>query len=65
MIDVCREVSAGEGALAGITRLPGVTIARWLGDSSEDARRYFAALWMRLRPALKNADATLPRIWST
>ncbi len=65
VIDVCREVSAGEGALAGITRLPGMTIARWLGDSSEDARRYFAALWMRLRPALKNADATLPRIWST
>ena len=65
VIEACREVQFGAEALAGITRLPGVTIARWLGDSSEDTRRYFAALWMKLRPALKNADATLPRIWST
>ncbi len=61
----CREVPAGEGALSGITRLPGVMVARWLGDSSEDARRHFTALWMRLRPALKHAVAQAPRIWST
>lgn len=69
VIEACREVptgrNEGEGALAGITRLPGLTIARWLGDSSEDARHYCSALWMKLRPALKHADAVLPRIWST
>lgn len=65
LLAACRAVSSGEGALAGVTQVPGVLIARWLGDSSEDARRYFTALWMLLRPAMKNAAAQLPRIWSS
>jgi urease accessory protein len=65
LLAACREVPPGEAGLCGITRLPGVLIARWLGDSSEDARNYFTALWMLLRPAMKNAAAQLPRIWSS
>lgn len=61
----CRECPAGEGAMAGITRLPRVVIARWLGDSGEDARRYFVALWRVLRPVMKRSIAVEPRIWST
>jgi len=43
-----------------ITRLPGLLIARYLGDSSEEALRAFTRLWKMLRPS-----AVEPRIWST
>ena len=59
------DVTTKSGALAGITRLPNVLIARWLGDSSEDARHYFAKLWGLLRPALSGREAQTPRIWAT
>jgi urease accessory protein len=61
----CRELPAGDGALCGVTRLPRVLIARWLGDSGEDARRYFVGLWRALRPAFSQRAAIEPRIWST
>jgi urease accessory protein len=53
---------SGRGA---VTLLPGVLLARYLGDSSEAARRYFAALWRLLRPRLAGRDAVEPRIWQT
>ena len=61
----CRAIDAPDGALAGITRLPKVLIARWLGDSSEDARHYFAKVWALLRPGLSGREAQTPRIWAT
>lgn len=65
VLNACRAVPAGHGASAGVTRLPRVLIARWLGDAGEDARRYFSALWAHLRPAIKGCAAIEPRIWST
>ena len=59
-----RELKPTSGAGA-VTLLPGVLLVRYLGDSSEAARRYFAALWRILRPALTGRDATEPRIWRT
>ena len=59
-----REVLPREGE-AGITRLPGLLVARYLGDSSEAAREYFVALWAMLRPSLAGRDAVAPRIWRT
>jgi len=56
------EPEAGRGA---VTLLPGILLARYLGGSSEAARRYFAALWRVLRPALLGREATEPRIWHT
>lgn len=50
---------------AAVTRLPGVLLARYLGDSGEAARRYFVDLWRVLRPALAGREAVEPRIWST
>jgi len=61
----CRTIAHGEHARAGITRLPEVCIARWIGDAGEDARHYFAKLWEVLRPALRGRAAVMPRIWST
>lgn len=52
----------GKGA---ITLLPGILLARYLGESTEAARRYFVALWRVLRPALLGREAIEPRIWAT
>jgi urease accessory protein len=43
-----------------VTHLPGLLIARYLGDSSEEALHAFTRLWKVLRPS-----AVEPRIWST
>jgi urease accessory protein len=43
-----------------LTHLPGLCVARYLGDSSEEALAAFARVWKALRPG-----AVAPRIWST
>jgi urease accessory protein len=48
-----------------VTQLPGVLAARYLGDSSEQAKKLFAKLWTVLRPALFGLEAAEPRIWRT
>jgi urease accessory protein len=48
-----------------VTRLPGLLVARYRGDSSEAARMYFTALWTRLREPMMGRAAIEPRIWST
>ncbi|MBI3716618.1 MAG: urease accessory protein UreD [Betaproteobacteria bacterium] len=65
VLAACREVAAGDDAQAGITRFPDVLIARWLGDDSEEAKRYLIALWTLLRPAMRKLPADPPRIWAT
>ncbi len=52
----------GEGA---VTRLPGLLVARYRGDSSEAVRMYFTALWTCLREPVLGRAAVPPRIWST
>ena len=60
----CRAVSPEEGEGA-VSRTPQVFVARYRGDSSEAARRYFIALWAILRPAALGREAVEPRIWRT
>ena len=64
MITACRihKPERGEGA---VTLLSGVLVARYLGDSSESAKRYFMQLRRVLRPAIMNRESTDLRIWST
>jgi len=64
ILDQLREQKPASGAGA-VTLLPGILLARYLGDSSEAARRYFIALWRILRPVLTGRAATEPRIWQT
>ena len=64
ILDKLREPVPGQGKGA-VTLLPGVLLARYLGDSSEAARAYFIALWRMLRPALTGREAIEPRIWRT
>jgi urease accessory protein len=48
-----------------VTRLPDVLVARYLGDSSEEAKQLFSRLWAGLRPGLLGRAAHEPRIWRT
>jgi urease accessory protein len=66
LLAACRALRPLEPtALHGITVLPRLLVARYLGHSSEAARNWFTDLWRLLRPALMGREAQLPRIWST
>jgi urease accessory protein len=65
VLTVCREVRpAVAEARIGITRVPGLLIARYLGDSTEDAFQWFTNLWTVLRRALLRKAACPPRVWA-
>jgi urease accessory protein len=63
-VDACRQLTPRSGE-AAVTRLPGVLLARYRGDSSEAARAHFVALWKRLRAPVLGREAIEPRIWRT
>ncbi len=65
LLDDCRNIAPEAGEHSGITVLPRILLARYLGHSSEAAMQYFIALWSLLRPALTGRTAVLPRIWAT
>ncbi len=60
----CREARPRSGE-ASVTRLPGLLIARYRGDSTEAARDHFIAIWKRLRLPVLGREAVEPRIWRT
>ncbi|HEV7390722.1 MAG TPA: urease accessory protein UreD [Burkholderiales bacterium] len=64
LVNACRNERAAAGA-TGVTCVPGVLVARYLGNSSEAVRMYFQRLWKHIRPALTGRDAHEPRIWKT
>jgi urease accessory protein len=64
-LDAPRELLAAVREFAVATQLPGLLVARYLGDSSEEAFEAFAAVWALLRPAYAARAAMPPRIWST
>jgi urease accessory protein len=51
--------------LAAISCRQQLTLARYLGPSTEQARNFFLRLWAILRPAICEVPAIAPRIWST
>lgn len=62
--DAARELP--ERARAGVTCLPsGVTLARCLCDSTEQARGYLLRVWTLLRPLYAGRAAAAPRLWAT
>ncbi|MDB6061276.1 MAG: Urease accessory protein UreD [Verrucomicrobiaceae bacterium] len=72
LLDACRAVmpTAKHTATAGtenfgVSALPEIFAARYLGDSTEQARTYFETLWALLRPWYANRPMQRPRIWST
>jgi urease accessory protein len=65
LLEACRQIIPVDGANHGLSALPGILVARYLGDSSEAARLWFASLWAILRPACCGRPAVIPRIWNT
>ncbi|BCM26024.1 urease accessory protein UreD [Methyloradius palustris] len=65
IIAACREVSAGQSSKIGLTALPQIFSARYIGHSAQSARQYFEALWHILRPWYATRQSSRPRIWST
>jgi len=64
VIGALRDAGNGEAAY-GVTQMKSVVVVRYLGDSSEAARRLMISAWQMLRPALSGRDAIVPRIWNT
>ena len=60
----CRAVPVPDSSRAGITHLPHLVIARYLGDSAEAAFTWFTALWAASRPAILGKAAQPPRVWA-
>ncbi|TXF11694.1 urease accessory protein UreD [Pelomicrobium methylotrophicum] len=65
LLERCRDVAPAQSCAGGITALPGLLVARFLGPSGQAARRYFGQLWALIRPALCGRAACPPRIWNT
>ena len=61
----CQRAVAEGNAIYGVTALPHIFSARYVGDSAPLARKYFEALWMILRPWYAGREAVRPRIWNT
>jgi len=64
LVGALRDVARARGDVV-VTALPGVVVARYLGESLEDASAQFGALWQAARPALLGRAALPPRIWRT
>lgn len=68
LLDLAREeaeMTANGAGQVGISQLKTVTVARYLGDSSEVARHVMLRIWGLLRPELTGCAAIVPRMWST
>jgi urease accessory protein len=65
LLAACRGIETDADARCGVTALPDLLVARWLGDSGEAARDWMERVWQHLRPALVGREAQRPRIWNT
>lgn len=65
VLEACRAIVPRENNLYGVTALPEIFAARFVGDNTEHAREYFEKLWQVLRPWYANTEMQRPRIWST
>lgn len=64
ILDQCRSVKADSGTY-GVSALPEIFVARYIGDCPQQARQYFEQLWSCLRPWYASAVVVRPRIWAT
>jgi urease accessory protein len=58
------EISGGSGHF-GISQLASLVVARYLGNSSETARRIMLNSWGLIRPVMLGRKAMVPRMWNT
>jgi len=65
LVEAARSLAAPDAAYFGVSALPGVFVARYVGDSAAAARQYFISLWRLVRAALLGRELSLPRVWNT
>lgn len=69
IIEACKalqpNVALDLQAKYGVTALPEVFSARYVGQSAQSAKQYFEQLWQILRPWYGGREAVRPRIWNT
>jgi urease accessory protein len=68
LIDLAREEIGkitGDTDQAGISQLKSVTVARYLGNSSEVARQVMLRVWSLFRPEMLGRSEIVPRMWNT
>jgi urease accessory protein len=65
LLESCRAVLPSDQGRVGVTALPEVFVARYLGNSAQAARHYFEAIWAVWRPHYAGVAAQRPRIWNT
>lgn len=64
ILEQCRAVKTASG-ICGVSALPELFVARYIGDCPQQARQYFEQLWCCLRPWYASAEVVRPRIWAT
>lgn len=65
-IEACRDMLLASGTdYTGATLLEDVLVVRYLGNSTEKARRLFSDIWQTLRPTTIGRAPSTPRIWAT
>lgn len=65
-VEKLRAVSGVEApGLAAVSCMGDLTVARYLGASTEQARGCFLRLWEVLRPLVLEVPTSAPRIWAT
>jgi urease accessory protein len=62
LLETCRALAPTDGE-GGITALPEIVSARYLGGSAEHAKNYFESIRAVLRPWYAGCQAHRPRIW--
>ena len=65
ILEACQQVKINSAAKVGVTALPEIFSARYIGQSGQEARQYFEQLWQILRPWYSQREAVRPRIWNT
>lgn len=61
----CQEISLDSSARVGVSALPEIFTARYIGPCAQEAKHYFEKVWHCLRPWYGKRDAVRPRIWAT
>jgi urease accessory protein len=55
----------GERSDFSVSELDQLLVARYLGDSTQTARKLFERVWKLWRPQVIGKTAVAPRIWAT
>lgn len=65
VLQACQQISLESSARVGVSALPEIFTARYIGPCAQEAKHYFEKIWHYLRPWYGQRDAVRPRIWAT